>query len=50
MIKAGEKFYAKSFEDVLAELKTEKIGLTNDGVEARKLKYGLNEIPEKKPN
>lgn len=42
------KFYNKNIEDVFEELKTSESGLSSKEAEARILKYGKNELEEKK--
>ena len=42
------KFYNKNIEDVFEELKTSESGLSSKEAETRILKYGKNELEEKK--
>lgn len=44
------KFYNKNIEDVFEELKTSESGLSSKEAETRILKYGKNELEEKRSN
>ncbi|MFH1890936.1 MAG: HAD-IC family P-type ATPase [Candidatus Kuenenbacteria bacterium] len=46
--KNADKWYAMACEDVLDKLESSKNGLTQEEVEKRQKKYGLNKLPEAK--